>query len=371
MRLGSGMLQWMVVVAFAVGAVYFLLTHGAPQGADRAPAPRATMPSAPVLQAPSTGTAPVSRETAAPAPLAPDETVLCGHGRMTLDAANPIREKASKDADKVLAGVKAALARSKQPRDAALGFFMQQSTDALVAVAAGAADPKVLGLAFLACGYAQDGSCAALSVRQWTASEPENGVPWMLLAGDAGADKNARNDAVVRASNARYFDQHAPDFLAMLQWPELRDQPPQTHAALQDQLTVLQASLPTLLYMPLIQYCTDPSIERTVQSGVCGRLSATLLKDRTLFGFSTGIKLAELAGTPPEQVAALRQKRAAYQNALNAATTQRAQRSKSDCDDVAAFDRVAADYSRLGETGLATRLIDEASADADAAKLRR
>lgn len=373
MRVGSGKVRLMAVLAACAGvAAYFLLPHGAPQAEVRTSPARAAVPApaAPQVPGPVADTSPAAAPVTAP--LAPDETALCGHGRMKFDAADQVREKASSHADKVLDRVKASLAASKRPRDVALGLYMQQSTDPLVAMAVSQqGDPQVLGLAFLACGYGNAGSCARLSPQHWAHAEPDNGVPWMLIASGAGADKEARNAAVVRASNARYFEQHAPDFLAMLQWPALRDQPPQTYASLQDQMIGLQTSLPTLLYMPLIQYCSDPALDRSTQREVCGNLSTTLLNDRTLFGFSTGIKLAELAGAPREQIAALREKRAALHTALNSAATRRWQRSSSECDDVAAMARFAADYSRLGETGLANRLMDEARLEADAAKPRR
>ena len=328
------------------------------------PASSARSPSSP-------GVAPTAADASAPPELAPDETVLCGYGRVKREEANKIRDEASDAADRALDRVKARLAASRDAREVALALYMNGSTDALVARASGSGDPRVYALAFLACSYNTAGTCALLSAQQWADIEPDNGIPWLFLAAAAGNDTDARNRAVIRASAARNFDPHLPDFLAMARWSELRDQPPQTRSALADQLMGMQTSLPMITYAPFIQFCGDFSVADATRTSVCSNLTDLLVKDRTLLGFSTGVRLSELAGWPSDRVNALREKKAAYQSALATAESRSEDRGSSDCEDLAAFDQWAAEYSRLGETGVAAKYLDESRARPETAKRLR
>ncbi|HTT10385.1 MAG TPA: hypothetical protein VMG60_05800 [Burkholderiaceae bacterium] len=355
------------IVLVIVALIYLLFAVHRPEAQrNSSEARRASpgrSPSSPVV-------APTAADASALAEIGPDETILCGYGRVKAEEAEKIRNEASHAADKVLDRVKARLAASGDPREVALALYMNGSTDVLVARASGSGDPRLYALAFLACSYDTVGTCAVLSAQQWADIEPDNGIPWLFLAAAAGSDTDARNRAVIRASAARNFDPHLPDFLAMLRWPELRDQPPQTRSALANQLMGMQTSLPTITYAPFIQFCRDPSVGYATRTSACSNLTDLLVKDRTLLGFSTGVKLSEFAGWPSERVTALREKKAVYQSALAAAES-RADRGSSDCEDLAAFDQRAADYSRLGETGVALKYLDEARARPDTAKRLR
>jgi len=284
--------------------------------------------------------------------------------------ADKIREEASHAADKTLDSLKSRLAASKDPREVALGLYMKGSKDNLVARASGSGDPQVYALAFLSCHYSSSEACAVLSARQWATIEPDNGIPCLLVAAAAGRDTDARNQAVIRASAAQNFDQRMPDFLGMLQWPEIRNQAPQTRSALADQLMGMHTSLPTISYAPFIQFCSDPSVDYATRTNACRNLTEALLNGRTLLGFSTGVRLAELAGFPREEVNVLREKRFAYQSAQST-LLRTEQRVPSDCERIAEFDQFAADHSRFGELGVAMKQLEKARAKADVAKLRR
>jgi hypothetical protein len=365
------------VMAFLLSALIYVLFVVYRPEAERAslsasPAPSASRQAfSASSQVPATPPTQHLEETP-PAKPAADETVLCGYGRTKNSEADRIREAASRAADTVLDALKSRLAASKDPRETALGLYMQGSRDSLVALASGSGDPQVYALAFLSCQYNALEACAVLSARQWAAVEPDNGIPWLLMAGAAARDKDkdARNQAVIRASATQSFDERFPDFLGMLQWPEIRKQAPQTRSALGDQLMGMHTSLPTISYMPFIQFCSDPSVEYAIRTSACRNLTETLLRGRTVHGFSTGVRLAELTGWPRDEVNVLREKKSAYQSALSH-RLRAGEGVQSECEDLAKFDQLAADYSRLGELGVARKYVDEARANADVAKLRR
>ena len=231
-------------------------------------------------------------------------------------------------------------------------------------LASGSRDPQAYALAFLSCRYTGGGACDLLSAEQWAEIEPDNGVPWLLVASSAGTDAAARNRAVVRASATERFDTRLPDYLGMLQWPQLRNQPPQTRDALADVLMGMQTTLPMIAYTPFIEYCRDPSVAEATRTSVCSNLATVLLADRTILGFSTGVRLAELAGWPPDRIGPLRELKFQYQSAFRGALLRGRNRLRSDCEDPAAFDRWAAEYSSLGDRGLAMKFIEETRSSA-------
>ena len=348
------------ILALAVGAlVYFLFVVRAPEAQRTA------------SDSPASAAAPAPRFAAAPLPEpAADETDLCGYGRVKESDVENVRDQSAKDADEVLDGLKKKLAASKDPRQAALGLYMLGSKEALVKLASGSRDPQVYALAFLSCGYTGGGACDLLSAQQWAEMDSDNGVPWLLVASAArprfvpqgDPERNvAMYQAVVRASSAKRFDSYLPDFLGMLQRPQILDQPPQTRSALDDVLMGMQMALPMISYAPFIEYCRDATVDGVTRASVCTNLANVLLGDRTMLGFSAGVRLAESAGWSPDRVGALQKQRTEYQGALGEPHPKYRENEsvRSDCDGLAAFDRWAAEYSRLGDRGMAEKSIEE------------
>jgi hypothetical protein len=352
----KGLFVLAVIMGLALAALtYFLFVVHAPdqQTSSAAGSQASTTPEMPRLPA------------VAQPPRAADAVDVCGYGWVTQDAFEGIQAEARKAADNVFGRLKAKLAASRDERESAVGLYLQGSTDKLVRMASGSRDPQVYALAFLSCNYATAGPCALLSAAQWAEIEPDNGLPWLLVASSAGNDSVTRNQAIYRASNARHLDGHSPDLVAMLQWPDLRNQAPQTRSALADELQGMQSTLPMPLYTPFIQFCRDSSPGDATRSNVCSNLSRVLLEDRTMLGFSTGITLAGLAGRPADEVKALRQKKTEYQAALTAALQKKTDGPHSGCEDQAEYEHWAADYARLGDRGVAMKYIEENRAGAE------
>jgi hypothetical protein len=360
----KGLFVLAAVMALALAAlIYFLFAVHAPEDQQTS--------SAAGSQASTTPEMPRVPLVAPPSHIAADETNLCGYGPVKRDAVEGIRAEAAKAADNIFGRLKAKLAASRDERESALGHYLQGSTDKLVRTASGSRDPQVYALAFLSCNYGTAGPCTLLSAAQWAEIEPDNALPWLLVASSAGNDSVTRDQAIYRAANARRFEGHSPNFLAMLQWPDIRDQAPQTRSALADELQGMQTALPMPLYTPFIQFCRDSSVDDATRTNVCSNLSRVLLEDRTMLGFSTGVKLAELAGWPPDEVKALRQKKTEYQAALTAAVSKRTDGAHSDCEEQAAFEQWAADYVRLGDRGVAMKFIEETGSPGDALRRRQ
>jgi hypothetical protein len=342
--------MWLALAAL----IYFLFVMHAPEAQPTSSAAGSQASTTPVMR---------RLLVAPPPPIAADETDLCGYGRIKQDAVEGIRADARESADKTFSRLKGRLAASRDPREAALGLYLQRSTDTLVKLASGSRDPQVYALAFLSCSYGTGGACALLSAEQWADIEPDNAVPWLLIA-SATRNGVARDEAVYRASAAQRFDPRFPNFLGLLQLPDIRGQAPQTRSVLAEDLLGMQITLPSLPYSPFFRFCNFPAVADASHIDVCNNLAKLFLeRDRTMIGFGVGVKLAQSAGWSPEVVNTLRESKTAYQAALrtavSTAVSKKTDKPRSDCEEQAAFERWAADYAGLGDRGVAMKFIEE------------
>ena len=158
-----------------------------------------------------------------------------------------------------LAQVTGKLVGSEQPREQALGLYMQahlaewarnygeqskyricdgdmaciaqkmsvpqapaapvpetRSVDAapLVALARSSRDPNIVAAALYACRDVQTGACKSISATDWAAIESNNAAAWLKVAADAAArtDNLGREDALRRAMVATEYDARTPAF---------------------------------------------------------------------------------------------------------------------------------------------------------------
>jgi len=313
----------------------------------------------------------VPRLLVPPPLIAADEIVLCGYGRVKQSALDDIRAEARTAADSTFSRLKVKLAASRDARESALGLYLQGSTDRLAELASGSRDPQVYALAFLSCRYGTGGACALVSAEQWADIEPDNAAPWLLIANSTHNDV-ARYEAIYRASAAQRFEAHLPNFLGLLQLPDIRDQAPQTRSVLAEDLFAMQMILPTQPYSSFFRFCNFPSVAEASRIAVCNDLAKLFLeRDRTMIGFGVGVKLAQSADWSPDLVNALRERKAAYQAAVTAAVSQETDKPHSDCEEQAAFERWAADYARLGDRGVAMKFIGETASAGDTSRRRQ
>jgi hypothetical protein len=385
------------IAVLALTALVFLLV-------DHAPAvPATASPSDRIVITPA---AERSSPVAPTTPIAGDEVDACGNGRPKREASDGVLSEAGTDADKTLGRLAAKLAASPNERDSALGLFLRRSMvyweehrdprdqvhtvcdddqscrqytpelgarqsvairDTLVRMATASRDPQVYALAFHSCGdgygTGAESACTLLSAARWAELEPDNGVPWLFLAGAAQAGNNgaARDQAVYRASTARRFDARFPNFVGLLQSPGAQAEAPENRSALASDLVGMEVTRPSLSYKPFLQYCNYPSEADATRISVCSDLANLLIKhDGTLLGLAMGVRLAQSAGWPPEVVNALREeKKALFVAARYPIGERRTERLDADCEELVRFEQWVADYARLGELGVARKFLEK------------
>jgi hypothetical protein len=355
---GRGLLGASIVIGLSVAAMYYFLfvVHAPEERQASSTSATSTANAMPWLVA-----SPWNRN-------AKREADTCRHRLVSPEAFEEIHAQARKAADAAFDSLKDRLAASGDPRQAALGLYLQQSTEELVRLASGSDDPQIYALALLSCHYQPYGEpCGSLSMEHWADIEPDNGVPWVFIANrdswDFQSDSRSRtrfDQAMYRLSTARRFDPHFPNFLGLMQLPELRDQAPETREVLEEDLVAMKLTLPSLPYRPFFRYCNFPSTADPSHYSGCNDLAKLLIeRDNTVIGLAVGTKLAQSALWSPARISELRERKAQYDKALRAAAVQPRDGVRSDCEEQTALERWAADYSSLGERGLAEQYIRE------------
>lgn len=191
----------------------------------------------------------------------------------------------------------------------------------LARFAGGSRDPRAYALALYRCGSFSTrrppaGACALLSARTWAQLEPENLVPWVYVIQEAESRKDTqeRDQALYRASQARYANLHWDAVFPLAESPALTELDPAARLVAYAGVMGVYAAFPAPHYGPALKFCTTEPAAEAGGRDACDRL-ATLLVERsgTLLDFSTGIVLGERLGWPAERLLALREEKDALQ----------------------------------------------------------
>jgi hypothetical protein len=203
---------------------------------------------------------------------------------------------------------------------------------------------------------ASDG-CGLLSNAQWARIEPDNAVPWLYAAADAGQrhDRGALEAALSRASQARYSDPHWDQVSRVLASDALASQPPAVQIQLAISLLGIQAALafrePGVV---LTQYCGVAALADPNRVQTCGDLAATLIeRGRTEIEVWIGAKIAERIGTTDPRFSALLDEAYAvrWQGSQWLKSMQQGEHRLLSCDSLQVLRHNAAAQVHLGESG--------------------
>lgn len=287
--------------------------------------------------------------TLASAPLAADETEICGLGRVKADSTaqpkdmSPIRVAAQRARERLLP----TLANSPEEFARAAGLLLMSAgspqfadeacdtadcsqralpannpgarlrtdlvaRDALASMALTTRSPKVYALAMNACQkHRKEGVCLQLSPEQWARLDPDNAVPWLHVAADAGDRREAPTaaEAFFRVSRAARSDAHwgAVTGLVLAKLPT--DSPILDKVALADEVMAVEAAAPMPL-VPASQYCGLAEVRDANRQQVCSAMAEVLVyKGSSLMDVALGASIGQRAGWPAERLAAVHDER--------------------------------------------------------------
>jgi hypothetical protein len=286
-------------------------------------------------------------------------------------------EAAMLAADSALDSFVADLAARSTDRERALGLYLQmvtariaahgqqevlsaaaKSQGALVRLATTTSDADAYALAIFSCtpggGNTANGDCALLSYPQWARIEPDNAVPWLYMAGDAEGrrDQSTVEEALYRASKARYSDPHLDRILGLVTSNATAALSPTVQIDLAGSLLSIQGGLPHPNLSVVMHYCgiavrSDPNRVQT-----CGDLAATLIEhSRTAIEVLIGGRVAERVGWSYPRLAALRDEADAMRWQLRSPMQKSQQQMLSSCDSLQRLRHDMAAQVLFGESG--------------------
>lgn len=376
----GGYVRWQVVaiaLAFSVlalGAAYFV--GGAESGDAR---PRIT-----TLQRTDAGERkparpPVSAAVATQPALAADrqpragQEEVCGLGFVqtgsgAADAYAQIPAPLKRDAEQKAYH---AMTSSTDERIQATGLLLKEraardgmtqaggSADQLAQIARRSSDPVVYAIALEACGMLQKGTstpgCDSLNAAKWAQLEPANAAPWLRLAQEAQANRDAPAlaEAIYRITQARKIDWHANDVavLAVQGLPENMDALGRTVAV--REAWDAQEDWTPASSQGLLQFCEQSADVNRAQ--VCSDAAELFVRAGTTPAeLRDGIRIGRHIGWDARRVEDLRLRRDVLSQAAADAPFYK---DPASCASVAALQDWSATQQQAGELGAAQMLM--------------
>jgi hypothetical protein len=267
---------------------------------------------------------------------------VCGMGKVTLDASDPLAAyryidalsrpatqhwlTALMDSDDYHARAAGLFLEGKITDGFAVQPIAEQTRDALVQLAVGTRDPAVYAIAVRACTAYLDpakGACEQISLREWARIDADNATPWLLLAGAARAknDPAAEADAFNQAARARRIDSYDDSLLAFTEADLPKDATPLDRWYLAVEVMGIESATVVPEYGVMSKHCSTEAMQDDNVRQRCGALAELLVtKGTTLFDVSIGATLGARVGWPKRRIDGLAQERDALTQAIVQAT---------------------------------------------------
>jgi hypothetical protein len=256
------------------------------------------------------------------------EVDFCGFGKVAFHADDPSGPGRFLDGLTKQAARRwvSALLDSDDNRARAAGLFLQdkiagagikpmqeEARDALVQLAVGSGDPAVYATAVSACdtyGDSAKGACEQISLKGWAQLDPDNAVPWLLLAGKARARKDAaaEADAFNHAAKAGKIDAYNFSLLAYAE-PDLpKDVTPLERWWLSVETVGIEAAVGMYQYGIATKHCSAVAVQDSDVQRQCSDLAEVFVtKGTNLLDFIAGTNIGARTGWSKERVADLKQ----------------------------------------------------------------
>lgn len=304
----------------------------------------------------------------------PSQIEICGIGKVTLDAGDPLAayryvDALSKPAEQHWL---AALLDSGNYQARAAGLFLEgkitdgfasrpiaeQTRDALVQLAVGARDPAVYAIAVRACNAYLDpakGACEQISLREWARIDADNATPWLLLASGARAknDPSAEADAFRQAAKARKIDSYYDSLFAFAESELPTDATPLDRWYLAVAVMGIESATAMPQYNAALKHCSTEAVQDSNVRQQCGALAELLAtKGTTLLDLGIGASLGARVGWPKGRVDGLAQERDALTQTIMQATPP-GNDDLWNCNGVERGNAYVHETVRLGELGAA------------------
>jgi hypothetical protein len=372
----------LVLSIFVVVVIALLLVRARHPTAKASIKPPASMPAEnhPVVAQHAIAPPPRARGT--------DTVEVCGYGQVPIDKsdAGAILQhvgaltkgvgtawlSALQNSGDLRARVAGLLLEGKVTGGDSLRPVAQQTRNEVVQLAEGAGDPAVYAMALSMCDASAftdaDSACRQLSLQQWARMDPDNAVPWLLLAGKARGrhDSAAETDAFSHAATAHKSDSYSDSVFAFAE-PELPpDITPLERSYLATEVIGVEAAIRAPHYSVASQHCSSDAMQDSTVRQQCDSLAELLVtKGTNLLDLVLGKTIGARAGWPSERVKEL----VLEQHALMQAIMQQTPADNDKlwtCDAVSRVNAYVVQRVRQGELGAARDVLDRSGETAEA-----
>ena len=311
-----------------------------------------------------------------------DTVEVCGHGLVSTSAifqhvgsitkgAGTRWLSALQNSDDLRARVAGLLLDGKVTGGESLRPVTEQARNEVVQLAAGARDPAVYAMALSMCDSAaatdSESACRQLSLQQWARMDPDNAVPWLLLAGKARArgDSTAEAEAFSHVATAYKIDSYSDSVFDFAE-PELpADVTPLERSYLATEVMGVEAAIRLPQYSVASHYCSSNAMQDSTVQQQCNSMAELLVsKGSNLLDLAIGKTIGERAGWPSERI----KKLVLEQHALMQSIMQQAPSDEHDmwtCDAVSRVNTFVIQRTRLGELGAARDLLERSGDTAE------
>lgn len=225
-------------------------------------------------------------------------------------------------------------------------------------------DPLALALALRVCTAPQRGNtlCNRITPARLAEHDPDNAMPWLLVADDARrrGDPAAQAEAMRRAAAARRNEPYLHQTLRPLADATLAKAAPIDRYVAQASALGVYAALPLPSYAPVLEYCRRADARERAET--CAPLAALLVDgDGSMLDIAMGRAIGAKAGWSAERIAAVDDQF----DAMRWVAKQMGEESwqsveggtQLSCAAMAMQERLAMDMARYGEGGQLRRRI--------------
>ena len=300
---------------------------------------------------------------------------ICGHGQVSIDKSDAAAMfqhvgaltkgagarwlSALQNSDDLRARVAGLLLEGKVTGGDSLRPVQEQTRNEVVQLAAGSGDPAVYALALSMCSTAAaddaDSACRELSLQRWAQIDPDNAVPWLLLAGKAHSrhDSATEAEAFAHAATAHKINSYSDSVYTFAE-PELpQDVTPLERSYLATEVIGVEAAIGLPQYSVASQHCSTIAMQDSTVQQQCRSLAELLVtKGTNLLDLGLGKTIGARAGWPSERVKDL----VLEQRALMQSIMQQVPSDEDNiwtCDAVSHANAYMTQRVRLGEIGAA------------------
>lgn len=181
-----------------------------------------------------------------------------------------------------------------------------------VALAQGTRDPVLYGIVYGSCGGMSTPfgkaigvpGCEAVTAKHWAELDPQNAVPWLVVAleAEAGGDAAALADAMHHAAQARTYDTYAGTLMNAVDRRIQGEPDSLEHVAVESTLLENVARTRHLYLEHVLRYCASSRVGIEGRRAECDRIADLLITPgATSYEWEVGLHVAGI--TDPGQPA--------------------------------------------------------------------